>query len=45
MPGYGSIPFMLDENFHHAQGLIEKIGIGKIVYRDRMPPSPAAVTV
>jgi hypothetical protein len=38
LPGYGSIPFMLDEDFNIAQGLIEKIGTGKIVHHDRMLP-------
>ena len=26
LPGYGSIPFMLDEDFNIAQGLIEMSG-------------------
>jgi hypothetical protein len=31
IPGYGGVPFILDEDFNIAQGLIDKIGIGKIV--------------
>lgn len=34
LPGYASIPFVLDEDFNIARGLIEKIGGGKIVRRD-----------
>ena len=34
LPGYGSIPFVLDEDFNIAQGLIFKIGHGEIVHRD-----------
>jgi hypothetical protein len=29
LPGYGSIPFILDEDF--AEGLIRKVGVGKLV--------------
>ena len=38
LPGYGSIPFILDEDFNIAQGLIRIAGVGKIVHRDKMPP-------
>jgi hypothetical protein len=38
LPGYGSIPFILDEDFNIAQGLVRMIGVGKIVRRDRMEP-------
>jgi hypothetical protein len=44
LPGYGSIPFILDEDFNIAQGLIRRAGVGKIVGRDKMPPLPADVT-
>ena len=40
LPGYGSIPFILDEDFNIAQGLIRMVGVGKIVRRDKMPPFP-----
>jgi hypothetical protein len=33
LPGYGSIPFMLDEDFNIAEGLIRIAGVGKIVRR------------
>ena len=33
LPGYGSIPFILDEDFNIAQGLIRMVGVGKIVSR------------
>ena len=36
-PGYGSIPFILDEDFNIAQGLILIASVGKIVLRDKMP--------
>ena len=39
LPGYGSVPFILDEDFNIAQGLIRIAGVGKIVRRDKMPPS------
>jgi len=45
LPGYGGIPFVLDEDFNIAQGIIEKIGVGKIVHRDEVPPLPADVIV
>ena len=35
-PGYA---FILDEDFNIAQGLIRIAGVGKIVRRDKMPPS------
>ena len=31
LPGYGSIPFILDEDFNIAQGLVRMAGVGKIV--------------
>jgi hypothetical protein len=35
LPGYGSLPFVLDEDCNIARGIIEKIGVGKIVlYED-----------
>ena len=40
LPGYGSIPFILDEDFNIAQGLIRMAGVGKIVRRDNMLPLP-----
>ena len=40
LPGYGSIPFILDEDFNIAQGLIRMAGVGKIVHRDKMPGLP-----
>jgi hypothetical protein len=43
LPDYGSVPFVLDEDFNIAQGLIEKIGVGKIVRRDKMPLPPGAI--
>ena len=43
LPGYGSIPFILDEDFNIAQGLIRMVGVGKIVRRDKMPPLPDAI--
>jgi len=45
LPGYGSIPFILDEDFNIAQGLVRMAGVGKIVRRDKVPPLPADVTV
>jgi hypothetical protein len=45
LPGYGGIPFILDEDFNIARGIIEKIGVGKLVRRDKMPPLPVDVTV
>jgi hypothetical protein len=44
LPGFGGIPFVLDEDFNIAEGLIEKIGTGKIVHHDTMPPLPHDVT-
>ena len=44
-PGYGSIPFILDEDFNIAQGLIRIAGVGKIVRRDKMPPSASDLIV
>ena len=38
LPGYGSIPFILDEDVNIAQGLIRIAGVSKIVRRDKMPP-------
>jgi hypothetical protein len=40
LPGYGSLPFELDADYNIARGIIEKIGAGKIVRRDKMPPFP-----
>ena len=31
LPDYGSIPFILDEDFNIAQGLIRMVGVGKIL--------------
>jgi hypothetical protein len=45
LPGYGGIPFILDEDFNIAQGLIRMAGVGKIVHRDEMPPLPPGVIV
>jgi len=45
IPGYGCLPFELDADYNIARGIIEKIGVGKIVGRDKMPPLPADVTV
>ena len=45
LPGYGSLPFKLDADFAIARGIIEKIGAGKIVRRDKVPSLPADVTV
>jgi hypothetical protein len=39
----GSIPFALHEGYNIARGIIEKIGVGKIVHRDKMPPLPPDV--
>jgi hypothetical protein len=33
LPGYGSVPFILDEDFALAQGLIRMAGAGKIVHQ------------
>ena len=40
LPGYGSSPFELDTDYNIGRGIIEKIGVGKIVPRDKMPPCP-----
>jgi hypothetical protein len=45
LPGYGSVPFILDEDFNIAQGLIRMAGAGEIVLRDKMPPSASDVIV
>ena len=45
LPGYGLVPFILDEDFNIAQGPIHMAGAGKIVRRDKMPPLAADVTV
>ena len=44
LPGYGSIPFILDEDFNIAQGLIRMVGVGKIVRQDQLirPAAPQA---
>ena len=41
IPGFGSIPFALHEDYNIARGIIEKIGVGKIERCDKMPPLPA----
>jgi hypothetical protein len=43
LPGYGSLQFELDADYNIARGTIEKIGAGKIVRRDKMPPLPDAI--
>jgi hypothetical protein len=45
IPGFGGVPFILDEDFNIAQGLIRNVGLGKIVRRDKMPPLPPDVIV
>ena len=45
IPGYGSLPFELDADYNIARGIIEKIGVGKIVRHDRMPALAADLTV
>ena len=45
LPGYGSLPFELDADYNIARGIIEKIGVGKIVHRDKMPPLATDVIV
>jgi hypothetical protein len=45
LPGYGSLPFELDADYNIARGIMEKVGVGKIVRCDKMPPLPADVTV
>jgi hypothetical protein len=37
LPGYGSIPFILDEDFNIAEGLIRMVGVGQTVRWDKMP--------
>ena len=37
LPGYGSVPFILDEDFNIAQGLIRMAGVRKIVRRGEIP--------
>jgi hypothetical protein len=34
------LPFELDADYNIARGVIEKIGVGKIVHRDKVPPFP-----
>ena len=34
VPGYGSLLFELDADYNIARGIIEKIGVGKIVRCD-----------
>ena len=36
LPSYGSVPFVLDEDFNIAQGLIRMVGVGKILHRHKM---------
>jgi len=38
LPGYGSVPFILDEDLNIEQGLIRISGAGKIVLGDRCHP-------
>jgi hypothetical protein len=45
LPGYGSSPFELDADYNIARGIIEIIGVGKIVRRDKVPPLPPDVIV
>ena len=45
LPGYGSLPFELDADYNIARGIIEKIGVGKIVRRDGMPPFPSDLRI
>ena len=45
LPGYGSIPFILDEDFNITQGLIRIAGVGKIVRSDKVLPLPRDVAV
>jgi hypothetical protein len=45
LPGYGSVPFVVDEDFNIAQGLIRMAGAGKIVRRDKMQPSASDLIV
>ena len=45
LPGYGSLPFELDADFNIARGITARIGAGKIVRRDKMPPLPPDVIV
>ena len=33
----------LDADYNIARGIIEKIGVGKIVHRDKMPLLPDAI--
>jgi hypothetical protein len=33
------LPFELDADYNVARGIIEKIGVGKIVRRDKVPSS------
>ena len=40
LPGYGKMPFILDEDVNIAQGFIRMAGAGKIVRRDKMPGLP-----
>jgi len=40
LSAYGSLPFELDADYNIARGVIEKIGVGKIVHRDKVPPFP-----
>ena len=45
LPGYGSLPFELDADYNIARSIIEKIGAGKIVHRNKMPPLATDVIV
>jgi len=37
LPGYDSIPFILDGDFNIAEGLIRMVGVGPTVRWDKMP--------
>ena len=45
IPCYGSLPFELDADHKIARGIIEKLGVGKIVRRDGMPPFPSDLRI
>jgi len=38
LPSYGTVSFIIDEDFNIAQGLIRMVGVGKIVRRDKCRP-------
>jgi len=45
LPACGSVPFILDEDFNIAHGLIRMAGAGKIVRHEETPPLPPDVIV